>query len=73
VGSRNQERQHAEMAAVVEQRQKASVEPRQRADAENDGQHDERAGPERGDAQVDPGRFVGRRLAQRARLSCRRR
>ena len=63
---RDEERQHAEMAAVVEQRQEARGEPRQRADHQDDGQHHERAGAERLDAQADPGRLVGRRIAQRA-------
>jgi hypothetical protein len=55
---RDQEGQHAEMAAVVEQRQETAVEPRQRPDAEDDGQHDEGAAAESADAQVDGGQQI---------------
>jgi hypothetical protein len=49
----DQKRQHAEMAAVVKQRQELAVEPRQRPDAENDRQHQERAASGGTDPDVD--------------------
>ena len=48
---RGQEHRHAEVAAVVEQGQKAAVQPAERADAEDDVQHQERRGAERADEQ----------------------
>ena len=48
---RHQEGQHAEMAPVIEQRQETRAEPRQRADAEDDGQHQK--GAEAGRLQPD--------------------
>ena len=62
VRERDQKRQHSEMAAVVEKRQEAAIEPRQRADRQDDGQHQERATAEGADAQVDRGRLILRRL-----------
>ena len=42
---RDEKRQHSEMTPVVQQRQEAAVEPRQRADRQDNRQHEERAGP----------------------------
>ena len=58
VQQRDEERQHAEMAPVVEQRQEAAIEPRQRPDRQDDRQHEEGAGAERADAQIDRRRQV---------------
>ena len=46
VGERHRAGDHAEVAAVVEQRQKARIQPRQRPDAEDEREHQERAGAE---------------------------
>jgi len=63
VHGRDEKREHAEMAPVVEQRQEARIKPRQRADRKNDGEHDEGAGAEGVDAQIDPAGPILRRVA----------
>ena len=50
VQERDEEDQHAEMAPVVQQRQEAVIEPRQRPDRKNDRQHEKGAGAESADA-----------------------
>ena len=59
---RDQKRQHAEMPAVVEQRQEAAVEPRQRADRQDHGEHQEGAGAEGANPDVDRVRQILRRM-----------
>ena len=46
MGERGDEHDDAEVAAVVEQRQEASVQPAQRADHQDDVQQEERGGAE---------------------------
>ncbi len=62
---RDDECQDAEMPPVVEQRQEARAQPRQRPDREDRGQHQERAQAEGADAKIDPGRTVFGRMQVR--------
>ena len=55
MGERDEGGQHAEMAAIIKQRQEAPVEPGERADSEDHAQHQEGAGAE-GAGIVDVGR-----------------
>jgi hypothetical protein len=66
VDERDEECQHAEMPAIVEERQEFRIEARERADAEDDRQHQEGAGAEGANAQVDPFRRVLRRIVRRS-------
>jgi hypothetical protein len=50
VQEHDEEGQHAEMAPVVQQRQEAAIEPRQRPDRKDHRQHEEGAGAESADA-----------------------
>ena len=45
MGQRHKNGHHTKMAAVINQRQKPIVEPRQWSDAQDDAQHGKRAGP----------------------------
>jgi hypothetical protein len=58
VQQRDEEGQHAEVASIVEQRQEAAIEPRQRPDRKDDCEHEKGAGAERTDAHIDRGRLV---------------
>ena len=56
------ERGHAEMTPVVQQRQKAAIDARQRPDAKDDGQHHKRATSECTDVKIDRRREILRRI-----------
>jgi hypothetical protein len=62
VQQRDHERQHAEMPTVEQQLAKPGMQPRQRSDRQDDGQHEEGAGAEGADAHVDRRRQILRRL-----------
>ena len=53
MGKRDQECQHAEVASIVEQRQEPAVQPAERSDRQDNGEHQESAGPSRPYLDVD--------------------
>ena len=62
---RDQEHRHADVAAIVQQRQEPRIEPGERADRQDDRQHRERAGAERLDPEIDPVEWSLRRMPGR--------